>query len=121
VGKELARTSYAWAAMEKLGIRTAYGTDCPVEHPDPIRNIFAAVTRFGFETQECVDVTTAVDAYTIGTAYANFDENRLGRIAPEYLADFALLDTNIFTATPDEIENAKVTLTIVGGEIVFEA
>jgi predicted amidohydrolase YtcJ len=121
VGDALASTSYAWATMERLGIKTAYGTDCPVEQPDPIRNLFAAVTRFGYDENERVDVATAVDAYTRGTAYANFDENRLGRIAPGYLADFALLDTDIFSVAPEEIEHAKVIKTIVGGEVVYEA
>jgi predicted amidohydrolase YtcJ len=81
VGKELASTSYALATMDKLGIKAAYGTDSPVESMSPLECIDCAVNRHdvtkgypeeGFYTGECVDVYTAVDAYTIGSAYDEF-------------------------------------------------
>jgi predicted amidohydrolase YtcJ len=128
VGPELAASSYAWATMERLGIRSAYGTDCPVESMDPIQGIACAVTRKdpaadypkeGFYPGECVDVYTAVDNYTAGTAYANFEEQRMGRIRPGALADLALLDRDIFSIPPAEIHRAKVAATLVGGELVY--
>ncbi|MDR2485123.1 MAG: amidohydrolase [Treponema sp.] len=127
VGRELASTSYAWATMERLGIRTAYGTDCPVASINPLAGIACAVTRqdrdgfpqAGFFPQERVDVYTAVDNYTIGTAYGNFDENRLGRILPGYLADLVLLDRDIFSIPAQEIPSAQVVITLVSGEIVY--
>jgi predicted amidohydrolase YtcJ len=94
--------------MEKLGIRTAYGTDCPVESPNPFANIAAAVRRFGYNEAECVDVATAVDAYTSGTAYANFDEKRVGRIAPGFRPDMVLVDRDIFSIAPEEIAETRV-------------
>jgi predicted amidohydrolase YtcJ len=127
VGRALASTSYAWGSMERLGIRAAYGTDSPVESLDPIQGIACAVTRKdpaadypkdGFFPQERVDVYTAVDNYTAGSAYANFDENRLGRIRPGALADLVLLDRDIFTIPPDEIHHTKVLCTIAGGTVV---
>ncbi len=121
VGHELASTSYAWRTMEQLGIRTAYGTDSPVESMNPIENIAAAVTRYGYFPEECVDVYTAVDAYTAGTAYANFDENRFGRIKTGLLADLVLLDTDIFSVPIESIADTRVLFTMVGGEIVYES
>jgi predicted amidohydrolase YtcJ len=128
VGRELASTSYAWASMEKGGIRAAYGTDCPVESMDPIQGIACAVTRKdpaadfpreGFFPAEGVDVYTAVDNYTRGSAYANFDEGRLGRIRPGTLADLVLLDRDIFSLPPEDLHRARVTATMVGGEWVY--
>ena len=117
VGKELASTSYAWGTMEKMNIKTAYGTDCPIEDINPILGIYAAVTRFGNSPVECVDVATAVDAYTYGSAYANFDEDRVGRIEKGKLADFVLLDEDIFSIPKEQIKDVKVTWTMLDGEI----
>ncbi|GHT77527.1 amidohydrolase [Spirochaetia bacterium] len=130
VGRALASTSYAWGTMEKLGIHAAYGTDCPVESINPLEGIACAVTRKnasadypkgGFFPEERVDVYTAVDNYTAGTAYANFDEHRTGRIAPGYLADLTLLDRDIFTLQAEEIPSARVLLTMIGGEAAYSA
>ena len=128
VGPELASTSYAWGTMEKLGIRCAYGTDSPVESPNPLHGIACAIARKdvygdfsgdGFYPQECVDIYTAVDAYTIGTAYANFDENRVGRLEAGYLADLIVLDKDIFTLPPEGILSTRVLLTVIGGQTVY--
>jgi predicted amidohydrolase YtcJ len=129
VGKELASTSYAWAAMEKLGIKTSYGTDCPVESISPIDCIDCAVNRHdvsngypdgGVYPTEFVDVYTAVDAYTSGSAYATFEENRKGRIKQGHLADLVLLDRDIFTLPKKEIREAKVLWTMVGGNMAYK-
>jgi predicted amidohydrolase YtcJ len=128
VGKELAATSYAWGAMERLGIRCAYGTDSPVEDINPLVGIEWAVRRTGegaelppegFFPEQRVDMYSAVDNYTAGTAYSNFDERRTGRIRPGYLADLALLDRDIFTVPPEEIHKTRVLLTMVGGKTAF--
>jgi len=129
VGKELASTSYALATMDKLGVRTAYGTDSPVESMNPLECIDCAVNRHdvtngypeeGFYPDECVDVYTAVDAYTIGSAYAEFAENYKGRIKPGYLADLTLLDSDIFTIPRKEIRKAQVLWTMVGGVMAYQ-
>jgi len=128
VGKELAATSYALATMDKLGIKTAYGTDSPVESMNPLECIDCAVNRHdvtngypkeGFYTGECVDVYTAVDAYTTGSAYAEFAEDYKGRIKPGYLADMTLLDRDIFTVPKKEIRKAQVLWTMVGGVMAW--
>ncbi|MDR2784642.1 MAG: amidohydrolase [Treponema sp.] len=128
VGKELAATSYAWGAMERLGIRCAYGTDSPVEDINPLLGIEWAVRRTGegaelppegFFPEQRVDMYSAVDNYTAGTAYSNFDENRTGRIRPGYLADMILLDRDIFTVPPAEIGKSRVLLTMIGGKTAF--
>lgn len=125
VGPARAATSYAWGSMEKIGIRSAYGTDCPIEHVNPMQGIASAVTRQdregrpegGFYPEERVDTATAVDNYTAGSAYANFDETRLGRIKEGCLADMALWDTDIFTCPHEAIWQAKAIWTMVGGHI----
>ena len=62
----------------------------------------------------------AVDAYTAGSAWAEFQEDTKGRIAPGFLADFAVLDRDIFTCDPMEIRTIRPVMTIVAGEVVFE-
>lgn len=128
VGKELASTSYAFATMEKLGIKASYGTDSPVESMAPIDCIDCAVNRHdvsngypegGYYPAECVDVYTAVDNYTIGSAYATFTENQKGRIKADHLADLVLLDRDIFTVPKKEIHTAKVLWSMVGGAIAY--
>jgi predicted amidohydrolase YtcJ len=128
VGKELASTSYAHETMNKLGIKAVYGTDSPVESMSPLECIDCAVNRHdvkngypeeGFYPSECVDVYTAVDAYTTGGAYAEFAEDYKGRIKAGYLADMTLLDRDIFTIPRKEIRKAQVLWTMVGGIMAY--
>ena len=71
--------------------------------------------------QEKVDVETAVDAYTMESAYGEFMEDRKGRIKEGYYADMALLDRDIFTVDPAEIKDILPVMTMVGGKIVYRA
>ena len=127
-GKELASTSYAWHSLKEKGVHVAYGTDCPVEDCNPFPNIYMAVTRKnrkgepagGFYPAECVDVETAIDAYTYESAYAEFMEDKKGRIKEGFYADMILLDQDIFTINPDDIKDILPVMTMVGGKIVFE-
>jgi predicted amidohydrolase YtcJ len=126
LGRERARLCLPLGVMARMGIRTAYGTDCPVESLNPLECIENAVLRRGnegeaFFPEERVDVYTAVDAYTAGSAYAAFAESRLGRIRPGYLADLSLLDRDIFSVDPREIGKAEVLFTMVGGRIAYAA
>lgn len=121
-GKELASSSYAFDAYK--GNLLSYGTDSPVEDLNPFPNIYAAVTRCGmdgesFYPEHAVDVDAAIDAYTYGSAYAEFAENKKGRLKPGYYADLVLLDKDIFTIPHDQIKTIKPFLTMVGGKIVF--
>lgn len=128
VGKELASTSYAFKTLKDLDVHIGYGTDAPVEDLNPFPCIYAAVTRKdhagnpinGFYPKECVDIYSAVDAYTIGSSYLEFMEHEKGRIDKGFLADFTVLDENIFKIPTEQIKDIKPRMTIIGGEIVFE-
>ncbi|QIB68121.1 amidohydrolase [Aminipila butyrica] len=127
-GKELSSTSYAFKTLHDLGGLISYGTDCPVESCNPFPNLYSAVTRKdfqgnppeGFYPQECVDIYTAIDAYTTGSAYAEFMEDKKGRIKEGYYADMVILDKDIFTIDPMDIKDILPELTMVGGKIVYQ-
>ena len=127
-GKELASTSYAFKSLKDLGAHVAYGTDAPVENLNPFPNIYMAVTRKdkkgnpegGFYPKECVDIYEAIDAYTVESAYVEFQEEIKGRIKKDFLADFVVLDEDIFTIDPMEIKDIKPRMTIVGGNVVYK-
>ena len=124
---ERARTSYAFSTMRKLGIRTAFGSDAPVERFNVIRGIYHAVTRAdlsgypagGWYPEEKLSVEEAVAGFTRDAAYASDEENSKGTIAPGKLADLVVLDADIFTVPAQEIQNASVVMTVCGGQIVF--
>lgn len=126
-GEKLASTSYNFGTLLRRGVHLSYGTDSPVEDCNPFPNIYMAVTRKGadgkpeggFYPKECVDVKTAIDAYTAESAYVQFKEDLKGRIKPGYLADLVVLDRDIFTCDPDEIKDIQPVLTMVGGEVVY--
>ena len=128
-GKKLASSSYAFGTMDKLGGYISYGTDCPVESCNPFPNIYSAVTRkdsqgnpaSGFYPEESVDIYTAIDAYTAGSAYAEFMEHKKGRINEGYYADLVILNKDIFTINPLEIKDIQVDLTMVGGKVVYKS
>ena len=128
-GKELSSTSYAFKTFYELNPQlSSYGTDSPVENCNPFPCIYCAVTRQdktgfpegGFYPDEKVDVETAVDCYTIGSAYVEFMEDKKGRIKPGYFADFAVLDRDIFTCDPNEIKDILPVLTVCDGKVAFE-
>jgi len=127
VGKALASTSYAFNTMDKLGIHTSYGTDAPIEDLNTMNNLHCAVNRqdlkgeptAGYNPNECVSLSRAIDNYTIEPAYASFDENKKGRITPGFLADMCVLDKDIFAIDPREIASVKVDMTVLGGDIVY--
>ena len=127
-GEELSSTSYAFKTLNDLGAHISYGTDSPVENCNPFPNIYSAVTRKdktgwpegGFFPQECVDVETAIDAYTIGSAYNEFREDCKGRLKPGFLADMVVLDTDIFTCDPMMIRDILPVMTIVDGQVAWK-
>lgn len=128
VSDKLVETSYAFRTLHELGGKISYGSDCPVEDCNPLLNVYCAVTRKdydgypsnGFVKKECVDVATAIDAYTLGSAYVEYAEKTKGRLKEGYLADLVILDQDIFTIDPNQIKDIKPVLTMVGGKIVYE-
>jgi predicted amidohydrolase YtcJ len=129
LGPDRLRGAYAWASLKRQGAVLAFGSDTPVERPDPWIGIAAAISRQdengepqgGWQPQERVDRATALAGYTSAAAYAGFAETRFGRIAPGQRADFILVDTDPMTATPDAIRHTKVIQTWVGGGKTWDA
>lgn len=128
VGKDLATTSYAFGSLLRQGSPTALGTDCPVEELNPLANLYCAVTRQnlrgepagGFHAEEAMDIYEAVDAYTVGSAWASFEENVKGRLLPGYYADLVVLSDDIFSIDANELLNVRVEATMTGGRFVYE-
>jgi predicted amidohydrolase YtcJ len=121
--------AYAWKSIAAGGAHLAFGSDAPVELPDPFAGMAAATTRQdaagqpfgGWQPQERIDRAAALAGYTTGAAYAGFAEDKLGRLAPGLAADFVLIDVDPLLATPDALRGARVLETWVGGNRVFEA
>ena len=107
----------------------AFGTDWPVAPLNPLLGLYAAVTRAtldgknpaGWIPEEKITLPEAVEAYTMGAAFAEFQEHDKGSIAPGKLADMVILTGNIFDLKPEAIRNVKVETTIVGGKVVYAA
>jgi len=121
--------AYAWRTQLNHGAPLAFGSDAPVESPNPFWGLRAAVTRRradglpsadGWYPEQKLTLTEAVSAYTIGAAYAANAERRLGKIAENYLADLIVLEQNIFSAHPDELLTMSAAATMVNGEWVFQ-
>jgi predicted amidohydrolase YtcJ len=127
LGHDRARYSYAWRSFLDHGVALAFGTDWPVAPLDPILGLYAAVTRAtldgknpgGWFPEEKITLPEAIEAYTMGAAFAEFQESKKGSITPGKLADMVILSDNLFELKPEAIRNVKVKTTIVGGKIVY--
>jgi predicted amidohydrolase YtcJ len=127
LGHERARYSYAWRSFLDHGVTLAFGTDWPVAPLDPMLGVYAAVTRAtldgknpgGWIPEEKITLPEAIEAYTMGAAFAEFQEREKGSISPGKLADMGILSDNIFELKPEAIRNVKVKTTIVGGRVVY--
>ena len=121
--------AYAWKGLAAGGARLAFGSDAPVELPDPFAGMAAALTREdaagqpfgGWQPQERIDRVAALAGYTSGAAWAGFAERKFGRLAPGLRADFVLIDVDPLLAAPAALRSARVLETWIGGEKVFEA
>jgi len=128
IGPERAKTTYAFRSLLDSGARLAFGTDWTVAPLDPMLTIYAAVTRRtldgknpnGWVPEQRISVEEAVQAYTVGSAYAEFQEAVKGSLTPGKLADIVIIDSDIFTIKPEEIERAKVVMTLLDGRVVYE-
>jgi predicted amidohydrolase YtcJ len=127
LGHDRARYSYAWRSFLDHGVTLAFGTDWPVAPLDPMLGIYAAVTRAtldeknpgGWIPDEKISLAEAIEAYTTGAAFAEFQEHEKGSITPGKLADMVVLSDNIFDVKPEAIRNVKVETTIVGGKVIY--
>ena len=129
IGHDRASRTYAFRTFLDHGVRLAFGTDWEVAPLDPIQTIYAAVTRAtldgknpqGWFPEQKLSVAEAVEAYTMGSAYAEFQEHEKGSITPGKLADMVLLSDDIFSIDPATIRDVKALRTFVGGRMVWDA
>lgn len=119
--------AYAWNSILESGAKLAFGTDVPVESPNPFPGLAAAMTREdgdgqpfgGWIPNERLTRQQAWQAYTVGAAYASFAEDRLGSLTKGKRADFLIIEEDILLASPRDIRNIKVQQTWIGGRPVY--
>jgi predicted amidohydrolase YtcJ len=129
IGHDRASRTYAFRTFLDHGVRLAFGTDWEVAPLDPVLTVYAAVTRAtldgknpgGWFPEQKLTVSEAVEAYTMGSAYAEFQDREKGSITPGKLADLVLLSDDIFSIPPEKIRDTHVLKTFVGGRLVFAA
>ncbi len=121
--------AYAWRTIEKLGVRLAFGSDFPVESPNPFPGLSAAISRQdpngqppgGWRPEEKVSFATALSGFTRGAAYAGFAETRIGSLEPGKWADFIFVDRDVTAIDQKALAATKVLETWVAGKRVFSA
>jgi predicted amidohydrolase YtcJ len=127
LGPERSTWQYPFASLRRAGARLAFGSDWPVSTPNPLLEMEVAVRRVPpdkrdiepFLPDERLDLETALDAFTMGSAYVNHHDNQTGSIEVGKVADLAVLDRNLFEIEDGKLGDARVLLTLVGGEPVF--
>jgi predicted amidohydrolase YtcJ len=126
LGAKRSRGAYAWRTMQQNGVHLAFGTDHPVEPLNPLRGIYACVTRelaqgsASWQPQEKLPIKDCLYAYTAGSAYAEFEEKRKGTIAPGMFADLVVYRANLIEIPARDLLTTKVKMTIAGGRIVYQ-
>lgn len=127
-GKQRNRYAYAWRTQLDQGAILAFGSDAPVEVPNPFWGLHAAVTRLqadgspaaeGWIPEEKISLAEALHAYTTGAACAVGMENRLGKLAPSFYADLIVLDQDPFAISPHELRDLQPCATMVAGKWVW--
>jgi predicted amidohydrolase YtcJ len=129
LGPERVKGAYAWATMQKNGVRLAFGTDYDVEPISPFRGLYACVTRQlpdgtppgGWQPQEKISLEDCIRAYTSASAYAEFEEGKKGELKLGEYADFIVLSNDLTKVPPSEYVNTKVLRTVAGGRTVYQA
>ena len=127
LGPERIKGAYAWRTMLNDGVKLAFGTDWPVEIINPMRGLHACVTRQlpdgtppgGWQPQEKISMDECIHAYTVGSAYAEFEEGKKGQLVPGQYADMIVLSGDVTKIPPSQILNVSVLHTIVGGREVY--
>ena len=129
LGAERIHFAYDFRSLLDSGAILAFGSDWPVAPMEPLMGIYAAVTRRtldnrnpdGWIPEQKITVAQAVHAYTVASAYAQFDEKIKGSLEPGKLADLVVLSRDIFHIDPVQIEDTHVDLTIFDGRIIYDA
>ena len=128
IGPDRVAGAYAWQRFLKLGIPVANGSDFPVEEPNPMLGLYAAITRQdlegnppgGWTPSQRMTRTEALESWTLSGAYAAFEETIKGSLEPGKLADFLVLDRDIMTVPELQIPGTRVLKTFLGGRLVHE-
>jgi len=128
VGPARIQGAYAWATLQKSRARLAFGTDYPVEPINPLRGVYACVTRElpeggpagGWQPQEKISLEDCISDYTVGSAYAQFEEGRKGQLKIGQFADFIILSDDLTKTAPADLLKTRVLRTVVGGRTVYQ-
>jgi predicted amidohydrolase YtcJ len=129
IGPDRAKGAYAWASLQQSGARLAFGTDYDVEPINPMRGLYACVTREfqeggptgGWEPQERISLKDCIRAYTSGSAYAQFEDGKKGELKAGEYADFIVLSDDVTKIPPPQFLKTTVLRTVVGGRVVYSA
>ena len=127
IGAERIKTTYAFRSLLDNNVKVVFGSDWFVAPATPLEGIYAAVTRRtidsanpeGWVPEQKITVEEALKAYTIDAAYSSFEEDIKGSIELGKLADMVIIDSDLTSISPNEIKNAKIDMTIIGGEITY--
>lgn len=127
VGPDRIKGAYAWRSFLDAGVRVPFNSDFPGEPLNPFYGMYAAETRQtpegepegGWYAEQCLTRKEVLHAYTVESAYAGFEENIKGQIAPGMLADFIVISDNILTIPSKSLLSLKVERTYVGGRLVY--
>jgi predicted amidohydrolase YtcJ len=129
IGHDRSSRTYAFRTFLDHGVRLALGTDWNVAPLNPMLTLYAATTRAtldgknlkGWFPGQKLTIREAIEAYTMGSAYAEFQENEKGSITPGKLADMVLLSDDVLSIDPVKIRDVKVLKTWVGGKLTYDA
>jgi predicted amidohydrolase YtcJ len=127
MGQERAKFTNIWKTLARAKARLAFGTDWPVESLNPMEGIYSAVSRKSITDKtgqawlqdESLSVMEAIECYTLGSAYATFEEEIKGSLKEGKLADIVVLSKDLLTIPEEEILNTTVVYTILGGKIIY--
>ncbi len=126
IGQDRLEGSYAFRSLIQSGAVVCFGSDWPVVTSDPFAGMEAAVSARTLAgdrwiPEEAISVETALKAYTSSAAHAGFDEKILGTIRPGHLADIVVLSEDVLSAEDHTIGDVRAVVTIVGGQVVYDA
>lgn len=123
IGRDRWRLSYAWRTIKETGAHVVFASDWPVSPVDPIAGIQAAVVRKPWADDlpdHSYSLHEAIAGYTVEGAYAEFAEDRKGRLKAGYLADLVVLSADIETVAAESLHEVRPVMTICGGKVTFE-
>ena len=123
--------AFAFRSLLDRGVSLAFGSDAPIEDPNPMLGFYAAMARDrkpddreglcgGWHLEQRISLVQAMRAFTIGSAYSTSREQSEGRVLPGYLADLVVLPADFLSRSPREVLNTQIIATIQNGKVVYE-